>query len=200
MIIKMKLKCYFVSKVKICYFIQWKCESVSPSVMSYSLLTPWTVACQAPLSTKFSRQEYWRGLPFPSPGNLPDLGVKSGSPALQVDSLPSKPPKKKKKEEVAQLCSTLCDPTDCSLPGSSIHGIFQARVLEWVAVSFSRESSQPRDLTQVSCIAGRCFKLWATREALIWNDLYEMPLYDFLNRLISFCRFRTTFYSNSCHL
>ena len=106
---------------------------------------------------EFSRQEYWRGLPFPSPGNLPDLGVKSGSPALQVDYLPSKPPKKKKKKEVAQLCPTLCDPTDCSLPGSSIHGIFQARVLEWVAVSFSRESSQSRDLTQVSCIAGRRF-------------------------------------------
>ena len=51
---------------------------------------------------------------------------------------------------------------DCSLPGSSIHGIFQARVLEWVAISFSRGSSRPRDRTQVSCIAGRCFTLWAT--------------------------------------
>ena len=47
--------------------------------------------------------------------------------------------------EVAQSCPTLCDPTDCSLPGSSIHGIFQARVLEWVAISFSRGPSQPRD-------------------------------------------------------
>ena len=47
--------------------------------------------------------------------------------------------------EVAQLCLTLCDPMDCSLPGSSIHGIFQARILEWVAISFSRGSSQPRD-------------------------------------------------------
>ena len=46
---------------------------------------------------------------------------------------------------------------DCSLPGSSVHGIFQARVLEWVAISFSRGSSQPRDRTRVSCIAGRCF-------------------------------------------
>ena len=53
---------------------------------------------------------------------------------------------------------------DCSLPGSSIHGIFQARVLEWVAISFSRGSSWPRDRTQGSCIAGRCFTLWATRE------------------------------------
>ena len=53
---------------------------------------------------------------------------------------------------------------DCSLSGSSIHGIFQARVLEWVAISFSRGSSWPRDRTQVFCIAGRHFTIWATRE------------------------------------
>ena len=67
--------------------------------------------------------------------------------------------------EVAQLCPTLCDPMDCSPPGFSIHGIFQARILEWVAISFSRGSSRPRNRTWVSCIAGRCFTLWATREA-----------------------------------
>ena len=50
-------------------------------------------------------------------------------------------------------------------PGSSVHGILQARILEWVAISFSRGSSQPKDRTQASCIAGRCFNLWATREA-----------------------------------
>ena len=55
----------------------------------------------------------------------------------------------------------------CSLPGSSIHGIFQARVLEWVAISFSRGSSQPRDRTQVSHIAGRCFNLCTTRSSQI---------------------------------
>ena len=60
---------------------------------------------------------------------------------------------------------TLCDPMDCSLPGFSVHGIFQARVLEWVAISFSRRSAWPRDQTQVSCTAGRHFTLWATREA-----------------------------------
>ena len=54
---------------------------------------------------------------------------------------------------------------DCSLPGFFVHGIFQARVLEWVAISFSRGSSWPRNRTQVSCIAGRRFTLWATREA-----------------------------------
>ena len=54
-------------------------------------VTPWTVAHQAPLSMGFSRQEYWSGLPFPSPGNLPDPGIKPGSPALQADSLPFEP-------------------------------------------------------------------------------------------------------------
>ena len=68
--------------------------------------------------------------------------------------------------EVTQLCPTFCNPMDCSLPGSSIHGIFQARILEWIAISFSRRSSQPRDWTQVSRIVGRCFTIWATREVL----------------------------------
>ena len=57
--------------------------------------------------------------------------------------------------EVAQSCPTLCDPMDCSLPGASVHGIFQAIVLEWIAISFSRGSSQPRDWTQVSSIVDR---------------------------------------------
>ena len=59
--------------------------------------------------------------------------------------------------EVAQSCPTLSDPMDCSPPGSSIHGIFQARILEWATISFSRGSSQPRDRTRVSCIADRRF-------------------------------------------
>ena len=76
--------------------------------------TPQTAAHQAPPSLGFSRQEHWSGLPFPSPMHE----VKSES-------------------EVAQSCPTLRDPMDCSLPDSSIHGIFQARVLEWVAIAFS---------------------------------------------------------------
>ena len=72
-----------------------------------------------------------------------------------------------KESEVAQSCPTLCNPMDCSLPGSSVHGIFQARVLEWGAISFSRGSSRPRDRTQVSCIVGRRFTIWATRE--VWH-------------------------------
>ena len=57
-------------------------------------VTPWTVALQAPLSMEFSRQKYWSGLPFPSPGHLPNPGIKSGSPALQANSLPSESPGK----------------------------------------------------------------------------------------------------------
>ena len=66
---------------------------------------------------------------------------------------------------VAQSCPTLCDPVDCSLSGSFVHGILQARILEWIAIPFSRGSSQPRDQTQASHIAGGFFTIWATREA-----------------------------------
>ena len=73
--------------------------------------------------------------------------------------------------EVAQSCPTLSDSVDCSLPGSSVHGSFQARVMEWVAISLSRWSSQPRDRTRVSCIVGRHFTIWATREALFTSTI-----------------------------
>ena len=62
--------------------------------------TPWTVAYQAPPFTVFSRQEYWSGLPFPSPGDLPNPGIKPGSPALHTDSLPSEPPGKLKERGI----------------------------------------------------------------------------------------------------
>ena len=66
---------------------------------------------------------------------------------------------------VAQSCPTLCNPMDCSPTDSSVHGILQARMLEWVAIPFSRGSSKPKDRTLVSCIAGRSFTIWTTREA-----------------------------------
>ena len=86
---------------------------------------------------------------------------------------------------VAQPCPTLCYPVDCSPPGFSVHGIVQARILEWVAISSSRGSSQPADRTHVSCsscIAGRFFTIWATSEALCnsywtWNDRKDCPLW-----------------------
>ena len=73
--------------------------AVSCSVVSDSFATPWTVALQAPLSLRFSRQEYWSGLPFPLPGDLPDPGIEPMSPvspASQADSLVSEPPEKSK--------------------------------------------------------------------------------------------------------
>ena len=79
-----------------------------------------------------------------SPGDLPNPGIKPRSPTLQADSLPAEPQGKPKVYVAAaaaakslQLCPTLLDPMDCSLPGSSTHGIFQARVLEWGAIAFS---------------------------------------------------------------
>ena len=76
--------------------------------------------------------------------------------------------KKKKVKVKSSSRVQLCDPMDCSLPGSSAHGIFQARILEWGAISFSRRSSQPRDWTRVSGNVGRYFIVWAIREATNW--------------------------------
>ena len=73
-----------------------------------------------------------------------------------------------------KVVSNFCHPMDCSLPLSSVRGIFQARVLEWVAISFSRGSSQPRDWTWVSQIVGRRFTAWATREVHVLHCLPEI--------------------------
>ena len=94
---------------------------------------------------------------------------------------------------VAQSCPTLWDPMGYSPPGSSVHGIFQARIPEWLAISFSRGSSSPRDWTWVSCIAGRLFTIWVTREVILdkkkkereKNHLSDNHL--FLNIYFAFC-------------
>ena len=70
------------------------------------------------------------------------------------------------REIVIQLCLTLCNSVDCSPLGSSVHGILQARIVEWVAIPFSRGSSWLRDWTQVSCTGRQILYKWATREAL----------------------------------
>ena len=74
----------------------------------------------------------------------------------------------------AQLQPTLCNPLYCSLPGSSVHGIFQARILKWVAISSSRGSSQPRDQTYVSCMTGRFFTA---------EPLGKPPIYIYIQKL-----------------
>ena len=77
----------------------------------------------------------------------------------------------------AQSCPTVCDPLDCSLSGSSVHGILQARILEWVAISFSRASSWPRVPTHISCISRQILYRWATWEAYIYCALYFFYYY-----------------------
>ena len=124
------------------------------------------------------------GKPFPSPEDLPNPGIEARSPALQVDSLLFEPPGKPRQNKaprkdahvqipgacerhvtwlccaclVAQSCPTLCDPMDCSPPGSSVHGILQARILGWVAVSFSGDlpdpGSEPASLTSPALVSG----------------------------------------------
>ena len=129
------------------------------------LATLWTAACQAPLSIGFSRQVYWSRLLFSSPGDLPDPGIKPKSlmsPELAGRFFTTGATWESEKILVTQLCLTLCDPMDCSPPASSVHGILQARILEWVASPFSRGSSRLKDWTQVSCFAGRFFTIWAT--------------------------------------
>ena len=116
-------------------------------------VTPWTAACQAPLSMGFSGKNTGVGCHFLLQDIFPTQGW---SPGLQHCRLIlyhlSHQGSPKVKEKVTQLCLTLCDPMDYI-----VHGIFQTRIVEWVAVPFSRTSSQPRYQTHVSSIARRFF-------------------------------------------
>ena len=80
---------------------------------------------------------------------------------------------------VTQSFLTLCDPMDCSPPGFSLHRFLQSKVLEWVAIPFSRGSSQPQDWTQISCIASRFFAVWASREII-----YKIRVTDVDNKFM----------------
>ena len=130
---------------------------------------PWGLKCfinpEIPLSA--SRD------PLQVPGKLPQLQAISSS-LLWISTVFHN----EVKVLVGQSHPTLCDPMDCSLPGRSLHGILQARVLEWVTVSFSRGSSWPRDRTWVSRIPGRRFNLWANAfvhsEASLRTKLVEV--------------------------
>ena len=147
----------------------------------------WTVAHQASLSMGFPRHEYWSRLPCPLSGDLPDPGIfeiQESNPCLlcllygrqilhplshqgrqiyiEVNHFAlhlklTQHYKSTMKVFVAPLCSTLCNPMDCSPPGSSVHGISQARILEWAAMPSSRGSSLLRDRTTSPALAGRFF-------------------------------------------
>ena len=146
------------------------------SVMSNFLWPPWTIHLQAPLSMKFSRQEHWSGSPLPSPRDLLHPRIGPRSPHWQMGSTAGST------WAVCCACTqrlwfclSLWDPMDCSPPGSSVHGLLQARILEWVAMPSSRESSQPKDQTHVSCIsciAVEFFTHWTMgKPAPIWTSL-----------------------------
>ena len=93
--------------------------------------------------------------------------------------------------EVAQSCPTLCDPMDRSPPGSSAHGIFQSRVLEWVAISFSRGSSQPRDQTRISRIEGRCFLLYCSRFIIVFTQITYLKKQTHKNKTFLILQYNT---------
>ena len=127
--------------------------------------TPWTVAHQAPLSMGFSRQEYCSGLPFPSPGYLPDQGILT-PPALAGEFFTTSATQEAQYYIynycavlclVAQSCLSLCNPMDLALQAPLSLGILQARILEWVAVPSSRGSSQPKKRAGTSYIVGGFF-------------------------------------------
>ena len=94
---------------------------------------------------------------------------------------------------VAQSQPTLCNPINCSLSGFSVHGILHTRVLKWVANSFCRRSSQPRGWTWISCIAGRFFIIWATREAHWERKMLILSLYYSMSSMNSMYVFLTQF-------
>ena len=123
------------------------CESNSPSFISRDTgfpLTPQTL----PRHGSASGPLHWHFLPT----DLAWLPHLTSSGQIQCHLL-------QKSVTVTQSCLTLCDPMDCNPPGSSVHGILQARILEWVAIPFFKGSSRPRDGTQVSCIAGEFFTI-----------------------------------------
>ena len=121
----------------------------SCSVVSNSV-TQWTAAHL----TSLSITNFWSLLKMFTESVMPSSRLVLCHPLFL---LPPIPPSISVCVLVAQSCPTLCEPMDCSPPRSSVHEIFQARILEWVAISFSRGSSKPRDRTRVSCTAGKFF-------------------------------------------
>ena len=120
------------------------CVCVSHSVLSKSFVTPWTVALQAPLSVRFSRQEYWSGLPFPSSGDLPNPGSKTTSPALQA--FPPLSLRGSPLDRVVQSLSRVqlfMTPWTVARQAPLFMGVLQAGILEWLLCPLPGELPNP---------------------------------------------------------
>ena len=134
----------------------------SHSVMSDSFETPRTVAHQTSPFMGLQRQKCWSGLLFSPPGDLPDPRIKPVSPALVGELFTTESPGGSSEVPycyclVTKWCLTRSNPMDCNPSGSSVHGISPARILEWVAISFSRDLSDPGIEPLSPALAGRFF-------------------------------------------
>ena len=129
---------------------------IDPHSRGFSVVIHMPCVCRQSQGAEAQIRAAGQGKKIPGPAGSRGKWVASAS----VHDLPCPPQagarkkERKKDNEVAQSCPTLCDPMDCSPPGSSVHGILQARILEWVAIRFSRGSFPPRDRSWVSCTAG----------------------------------------------
>ena len=166
------------------------CSAAAKSLQSCPTLcdpmdgSPW--GCPIP---GILQQEHWSGLPFLSPMHESEkwkwkwsrvwLLATPWTAAHQAP--PSMGFSRQECWSGVPLCPTLCDPMDCSLPGSSVHGILQARILKWIAISFSRVPSGPRDQTFVSCTGRWILYHWATWGAL--SIYLHIDMYNWITML-----------------
>ena len=143
-----------------CHFLLQCMKLKSESEIAQSCptpTTPWTAAYRALLSMGFSRQEYWSGVPLPSPHCMIYVYISLIHFILQQKLTQHCKATLCMHAKLLQPCLTLHDAMHSRLPGSSVHGALQARILQWVAVPSSRGSSQPRDQTCGSCVVGGFF-------------------------------------------
>ena len=162
------------------------CAVLSCFSCVWLFVTLWAVVLQAPLSIGLARQEYWSGFAMLSTRGSSQPRDQSQVSSIsyivwQAGSLPLAPPGKPEvKMLVTQSCPALCNFMDCSLLCSSVHGILQARILEWVALTFSRVSSQVRDQMGSPALQVDSFTIWATWEAPSHFRLHQNYLIDLL--------------------
>ena len=148
--------------------VHWQCQwchsTISSSGIPFSCLQSFPKSGSFPMSQFFTSGGQSIGVS--ALASVPPMNTQDWSPLEGTGwiTLQSKGLSTVFSNTTVQSCPLLFDPMDCSLPGSSVHGMLQVRILGWLAISFSRESSQTRDQTWVSCIAGRFFTFWVTRE------------------------------------